>query len=310
MKKLSCILLSGIALISLNNLAYATEIGVAWLGKSSMADRVLAGVQETLTDKFPDAKLEIKSALDTKEELDAAVKGFETSKDGIIVLRSNGSAYLSGYQPSVPTFIGGGNNPVALGVMKNANAPEGNITGVTYAIPLEDPLASFMAIGGVSSFLLLSQANYASSPMDWAATKTGCDALGITCEQALVGSVEELSDVVSANKDKYDAFILGNQSLIFSNAKAATAAAGQKPVFSYAEKGVEEGALAGIVADDNKLGRMLGDSIVSVLGEKKSISEVPVKVDEAPRVIINFTTVASLGIDVPGDFLNIAEIIE
>lgn len=309
--KLAIALLSTVSIGIVTSHAFAVDVGVVWQGKSSMASTILSGIQEQLAESNADIKLEVMEAVETQEDLDKAVKAFETSKQGIIVLRSNGSAYLAGNQPSIPTFIGGGNHPEALGVMKDMKAPEGNITGVTYALPLEGPLQSFMSITPeVSSFLLLSQTNYPSSPIDWKGTKSACEALEIECAQAFAASRDELIKVVEENVGKYDAFILGNQSTVFSNADAVVSASGGKPVFSYAEKGVAGGALGGIVADDRKLGHMLAKSVVSVLIDQKSIKSVPVKMDDEPRVIINMTAVGELGIDLPADIFEIAEFVE
>jgi putative ABC transport system substrate-binding protein len=43
----------------------------------------------------------------------------------MVILRSNGAKWLGENLPSVPTFIGGCNNPVQLGSLKNMQAPEG-----------------------------------------------------------------------------------------------------------------------------------------------------------------------------------------
>lgn len=54
----------------------AQEIGVAWMGKSSMASAVLAGAQERLKEIAPTIRLDIHGELGSVEEMDAVVKGF------------------------------------------------------------------------------------------------------------------------------------------------------------------------------------------------------------------------------------------
>ena len=291
--------------------SFAAEVGVVWKGKSGMAERVLAGVQERLDEDSAGIKLEIHKAVESDEEFEAIINSYQDSKKGMIVLRSNGAKYLGKNPPSIPAFIGATNHPQALGAVENMDAPEGNITGVTYYLPLEGPLQSFMTMApGVESFLLITQPGHPSSEIDWKGTKEGCEAIGIKCEQAGAADHEQLAAIMDREAGNYDAFILGNQSAIFSGASIVVEAADGKPVFSYSETGVNDGALGGIAPSDHKLGRMLAESVVAVLVEDKPVSAVPVKTDPEPSVLVNMNTAGALGIEVPFQVLNSAKIIE
>ena len=71
------------------------------------------------------------------------------------------------------------------------------------------------------------------------------------------------------------------------------------PIFSYADRPVKAGAVAGIAADDRKLGAMLAESVVDVLVNGKPISQVPVKMDPNPKLTINEPMMLSLGLKFP-----------
>ena len=292
--------------------AETVNIGVAWAGKSSMAERVLNGFKQRLKALNVDADIELKGALPSIEALDATVKEFEAeNKDGLVILRSNGSAYLGKNPPNIPTFIGGGNKPSELGSVKNMDAPEGNVTGVTYFLPLEIPLEAYLAFTpDVKSFLLINQTNYSSSPIDWNGTKAACEPLELKCENATISSREELIDLVKDKKGQYDAFILGNQAEAYGNADAVIDLVGNKPVYSYAAKGVDLGALGGVIADDEKLGAMMADSLVDVLINGKAISKTPIKTDPEPTIMVNETTMKKLGLRIPTEILSVAEIVQ
>ncbi len=113
----------------------AQDIGVAWVGKSGMANRVLAGFEETIKKAGSDIKIEYKKELAGLDDLKATVEAWQKDKKGMVILRSNGAKWLGKNPPQVPTFIGGCNHPVQLGAVKSLDSPEGNITGVTYFIP-------------------------------------------------------------------------------------------------------------------------------------------------------------------------------
>jgi putative ABC transport system substrate-binding protein len=291
--------------------ALATDLGIAWMGESGMTNRVMTGFQERMAEIAPDVNLDIRPELTSEEELEAAVADFEANMDGMVILRSTGSEYLAANPPSIPTFIGGGNHPPTLGVLQNMDAPEGNVTGVTYFIPHEVPLQSYMALlPSVDSIMLLVQEGHPGGPVDEEGVLEACGSLGIACDVTYVASSDELAAAVSENADAYSAFLLGNTRLTMDDAAVAVEAAGDVPVFAFNAGPVEQGALAGYVADDHKLGRMLADAVVEVLIEGTPIADVAVGTDESPLLYVNMSTAQRLGIEIPFQMLSTATIIE
>jgi len=80
------------------------------------------------------------------------------------------------------------------------------------------------------------------------------------------------------------------------------------PMFSYADKPVKSGAVAGIAADDIKLGAMLAESVVDVMVRDKPIAQVPVKLDPQPKLTVNDGMMRSLGFNFPEAILKEATI--
>ena len=103
---------------------------------------------------------------------------------------------------------------------------------------------------------------------------------------------------------------MGNQSRIFDNTDVIIENNSETPLFSYAAKGVAKGAAGGVIADDHKLGGMLADSLVDVIINGKKVSEVPVKIDDEPVLMVNIKAITRYDLDFPASLLNVAEIIE
>ena len=97
--------------------------------------------------------------------------------------------------------------------------------------------------------------------------------------------------------------------MIIDNAKAVLAAAGSKPVFTYHEKAVKDGALIGMTASNEKLGGLLADAVAGVLKGRK-IADTPVILDTAPILYINMNSVQALGVQVPVEMLGSANLIQ
>ena len=67
--------------------ANATDIGVAWAGKSGMAKRVTAGFDQGMKEMAPDIKIEYQKELGSIDDLAVVVGKWEKEKSGMVLLR-------------------------------------------------------------------------------------------------------------------------------------------------------------------------------------------------------------------------------
>ena len=286
------------------------EVGVAWEGKSGMTKRVMSGVTEYLEKNAPQIKLEIAPELEDTAALDKAVKSYEKSKKAMLVLRSNGVKYLKENPTSLPTFIGGCNDPKELGIINNVEAPEGNITGVTYALAAEVQFETFVAIlPKMESIMLLVEKGHPGTVIDQQQIKAVCAKLKIKYNETICETKEQIVDAVKANSGKVSAFIIGNQAMVFDNTKDIVAAAGNVPALCSQSKPVSAGALCGFAADDVKLGKMLAAQLVEVVVNGKAVKDIPIGYDSKPQLFINVDTAEKLKIEIPFQVLKAAKVV-
>ncbi len=291
--------------------AQSIKLGYAWAGKSGMANRVTKGFDKAIKSMAPQIQIEYQKSLPDIKTLTMVIAGFEKSKKGMVILRSNGAKHLGKNAPAIPTFIGGCNHPGQLGAIRNLNAPEGNITGVTYFLPMKTQFEVFQAIlPDMNSLVLLGDKNNPSSAVDRAETEKICGKLSLKCSYQLVSGKDKILNAVKSLQGKYSAFVIGNQAEVMALTAQIVDLAGKTPVLSYSSKPVKSGALGGFVADDEKLGMMLAESVIEVLVNGMSIKSVPVKVDPEPRFFLNATTASKLSIDIPYEIIESAEVIE
>ena len=275
------------------------DVGVAWQGKSEMPVRVLAGVQNALNEHAPWIRLEIREELVDLTALEAAITDFESSKQAMIILRSNGVELLGQRSVAIPAFIGGANNPVELGVAESLTRPKANITGVTYYLPGRLKLEALYQVYPVMTrYLLLVETGHSSSLIDVAETTEAAMAMGLSGRTVFCATVDDaISAIRTAEPD--EVIFLGVQALLMDNAAVLMEAAGDRTVFSHSEQAVEQGALAGIVADDHKLGRMLGMMLIDHLVNGRAINQMPILIDPEPRLRLNHSTVERLRNQIP-----------
>lgn len=309
---LACFMLMICSLSAEEKIGAGKKIGVLWTTKSVMADRVLEGALKQLEIKAPGLEFEFKKELENDAAVDPVYQQWLKEKNALIFLRSDGAKYMKNNPPTIPAFIGACNSPDQLGAITNLNAPEGNMTGVTYFIKAIQHLKLYKSIfPNMKSIGLLLMKGHAGTPVDQSETQAACKELGLEYNEVIMEKVEELEPTVSELAKKVDLLIIGNQKLVMDNSGIIVKAAGERPVVSYAEAPVtRKDALIGLVASDEKLGRMLADSLVEVVINGKPVSSVPVKLDDQPRILLCLDKMKQWKVNIPLNILKIAEKIE
>jgi putative ABC transport system substrate-binding protein len=283
------------------------ELGILWSSKSSMADRVYAGMAQVLQAKAPQIRIEVRPALRDDTAAALVYAEWQATKQGIVVLRSAGARLLVEKPPRIPCFIGAANSPVELGLMQDLNRPDGLVTGVTYYLPYHQHLDAFRLIWpDLRKIGLLLQQGHPSTPIDEKGTIEAGNALGII---TIVQRCSAKNDLATATKALQDAgaqvIIIGNQNLIFDNATLVSQSAGKIPVLSFSDKPIAaKQVVGGLGVDDFYLGQKLGEAVIAVLVDRKPVAEIPVATDPAPRLRLVMERVRALGIQVPLSVLN------
>lgn len=286
-----------------------------WVGKSGMAKRVATGFVWRMKELAPNVELIQHRELDGMASAERIFKEAETSSNGIVFLRSNGAEFLGrlASPPNVPCFVGGCNNPLELGAVKNLNAPEGMITGVTYFIPYEKRFEAIRSLfPNVKSVCLLLQKGHPSTPIEQAGTNAQCKRHGMAYHEVVADNVGQLVEGARHLSGQVDLFIISSTALVIDNLMSILGIANpsKKPVFSYANHRTEKGATAELAANDEKLGKMLAESVVEIVVKGTPISKVPVKLDTDPMIIVNRSMVSALGLTIPEAVLRRGKVVE
>ena len=71
------------------------NVGILWVGKASMQDRVLKGFMQRIRALAPSIHVEVKPRLKDFEEASFVVERYAKQKDAIVFLRSSGSKFLA-----------------------------------------------------------------------------------------------------------------------------------------------------------------------------------------------------------------------
>jgi putative tryptophan/tyrosine transport system substrate-binding protein len=285
-----------------NSHAGPKKIAVIWDGKSIMPNNVNSAFLPRLRQLAPDVQVEVHRQLKDIQEAERVFRDCETRVDGIVFLRSSGAEFLAKAKPKIPCFIGACNNPVDLGAVKNLNAPEGNITGVTYFIPYDKRFDIITALfPGIKSIGLLVERGHPSGPIEQKGTQQEAARRGFRYQEVVASDLNQLMEGTRKLAGTVDLLIVTNTRLVMDNTVSLLQISNpaKTPLFSYADTPVKSGAVAGLAADDFKLGSLLADSVFDVVVKGKPVSQVPVRMDPDPRISINDSIVRTLGLKFP-----------
>lgn len=289
------------------------KVAVMWEGKSGMQKRIQSGFHERMRQIAPDVGITSRREIKGFERAEKIFREFAQTHDAVIFQRSSGAEFLAKADPKIPCFVAGCNNPKLLGVIQNLDAPEGVITGVTYFIPYEKRVNAIKSLfPQVKSVALLLEKGHPIVSIERNGTRSACERLGLAYHEVVASNSDEMVRGTEALAKKVDLFIISNTRLAIDNSPALVAVQNRSkiPFFSYPGGKARYGVLAEMAADDVKLGRMLADSVVDVVVEGKAISQVPVKMDPDPKLVINKTALNNLGIKIPDDMRSRAEFVE
>lgn len=295
--------------------AEQTKVVLMWVGKAGMPKRVSTGFIQKMKQIAPNVEIIQYRELKDTEEATRIFKQAEATANGIVFLRSSGAEFLGKLEGNlkVPCFVGACNNPQDLGTVKNLDAPEGMVTGVTYHVPYAKRFDTMLGLfPNVKSVALFLEKGHPASSIDREGTKLECAKRRIAYHEVTASNLDQVRDGAKQLGGKVDLFIMGSVGLVLDNLSTLLAIANQHktPIFSYAADRAEKGATAELAANDDELGQMLAESVVDVVVNKKPISKVPVKLDPNPDLVINEAMINSLGIKVPEALMSRARLVK
>lgn len=287
-------------------------VALIWEGRAEMANRVTMGFLAKVRTLSPGLEIKQYRQLKNIQEAEKVFQECENTTDGIVFLRSSGAQFLASINPKVPCFVGGCNNPVELGVIKNLNSPEGKVTGVTYFIPYEKRFEIIMSLfPQIKSVGILLEKGHPGSPIEAEGTRGQCKRLGIAYNEVVASDLNSLIEGTKKLAATVGLIIIPSNRLVSDNITNLLSIlnVSKTPTFSFADAPVKSGAVAGVAADDVKLGELLAESVVDVVIKRKPISQVPVKMDPDPQISINESMMKNLGLKFPDTVLKKATLV-
>jgi putative ABC transport system substrate-binding protein len=201
----------------------------------------------------------------------------------------------------IPIVFAAVSNPVEAGLVKDPSKPEGNVTGVSNSIPVQDIMElSKVLTPEVQTYGFLYNSSEINSAASIDNTKAYCDAEGIPYKEVTITSTADIQQAVSSLTGQVDAFFTPNDNMVASAMATYSQVATEAglPIYVGADSMVADGGLATVGIDYNLLGEQTGRMIARIINGE-AIGDNPVETVSEYANVINVEIAERLNISIP-----------
>lgn len=256
-----------------------------------------------------DGRIEVdyKNAQGDFNNINAIINQFVGDQVDYIVPIATGPAQAaSAATQTIPIVFAAVSYPVEAGLIKSMGTSEGNVTGVSNAIGVEEIFGLAQTLTpDAKTFGFIYSSGEVNAASSIQRAKEYCDANGLAyVEKAIAGS-GELLQAAQSLEGKVDAIFVPNDNTIASSMPTLAAQAIQSglPVYAGADSMVKDGGFATVGIDYDILGKQVA-AMLSRLIDGQTIAQNPVEVVGEYARVINTTTAKGIGIELPQDLLD------
>lgn len=282
-------------------------VGLIQLTEHPSLDEIAAAIQAQLsaqaTERGITIDVDLQNAQGDTSTINTICQQFVASDVDLIIAiatpaAQGAAAAIDG--TDIPLIFSAVTDPVAAELVDSIEAPGGNITGTSDAIPVEKIFALAAELTpDVKSFGLLYNTSEVNSVSVIEETKAYLDAQGISYTE---GAVTTTADVqISA------ANLFASCDAVFSPIDNTVASAmavvadeaikAGKPMYVAADSMVADGGLATVGVNYTNLGTQTADMALKVL-DGTSPADIPVEVLKDNSVVVNTETAEAINVDV------------
>lgn len=289
----------------------AVTVGLIQLMEHPSLDEIRGAITARLEEKAAENGLAIEVKYQNGQgdpnTINTICQQFVASKVDVIVAIATPAAQgaaTAAEASGIPVVFSAVTDPVAAGLVDNIDAPGGNITGTSDAVPVEKIFALAEELTpGMKSFGLLYNPGEDNSLSVIADVKTYLDGKNISYQDGAVTTPGEVQTAARNLLEKCDAVFSPTDNTVASAMAvlADEAIKAKKPVYVAADSMVADGGLATVGVNYTNLGSQTADMVLKILTGTPA-GEIPVEVLRDNAVVVNAETAAALGITVPADY--------
>ncbi len=203
-------------------------------------------------------------------------------------------------------------DPVGAGLVKDAAAPEGNITGVSDYVDPSGQIDEFLKLyPDVKTFGVLYSTSEQNSQVQVEELEKTLNEKGLSLEKVGVNNVNDITQAIASLAGKIDALFALTDNLVANAAPIVSENLLQNniPSLSSEEGQVKEGLLMSEGVNYKAQGAQTADMAIKIL-KGEEIKNLPVEENKVNTKLVNGETAERLGLDLSNPIFEGAEIIK
>lgn len=291
------------------------KIGIAKIVQHVALDEVEKGIIDSIEAAGIEADFDLQNANgDVNTAAQIANKYKAEKVDVAVGIATPVAMALANAIKDKPVVFGTVTDPLAAGLVTTLDHGEGNVTGMSDAIPTGEHIKLFKKIAGIKTLGYIYTSNEANSVSSLKLVEDACKENGMSLVTQSITTSAEVKQAAEAIINRVDGIYLTTDNTVFSALPALVSVFenAKKPVFS----GDVTGALSGgcfMASGFNyyKAGRATGDMVVSILKGAKP-DEIPVRFMTEPSdsdLLFDLDAAKNCGIKIPEEYLKAANYI-
>jgi len=293
-------------------LAQSATISVSQFVEHPALDAVLKGFQDYLKEKGVDATYKIHNAQANMSTATQIAQQMVGEKADLLVAIATPSAQTCAQALSKapadlkrPFLFTAVTDPVAAGLVKDLNKPEGGITGVSDLLPIEKHIKMVLTYDpNIKTLGLLYNAGEANSKATISSVKALREKLGFKTVEATASKTADVYQAAKSLVGRVDAVFIPTDNTIISALESVIKVGVQNklPIFAADVDSVKRGAVAAMGFDYYKHGYQTGAIAEKILGGAKP-EDIPVEFQKDLQLHINANFSRQMGLTPPKELL-------
>ncbi|MBD5399707.1 MAG: ABC transporter substrate-binding protein [Treponema sp.] len=292
-----------------------TKIGIAKIVQHIALDDIERGVIDVVKEAGIDAKFDLQNANGDVGTAAQIASQFKAEKVDVAVgIATPIALALANTLKEIPVVFGTVTDPLGAGLVTTLEHGEGNVTGMSDAIPTDQHIRLFAEVAGIKTLGYIYTSNEDNSSSSLELVKKGCEEAGIALVTQSITKSDEVKQAAEAIVNRVDGVYLSTDNTVFSAISALVDVFGKakKPIFSGDVTAAREGGIF-IASGFNyyKAGRATGEMVVAIL-QGALPSEMPIRFMTEPSdsdFLIDLDVAAHCGIALSDELIDSANLI-
>ncbi|MCR5723522.1 MAG: ABC transporter substrate-binding protein [Treponema sp.] len=277
-------------------------IGIAKIVQHVALDDVERGIIDVINESGIQVRYDQQNANgDVNTAAQIASKYKDERVDLAVGIATPVALALANTLRDIPVVFGTVTDPLGAGLVTTLEHGEGNITGMSDAVPTVQHIAQFAAVAGIKTLGYIYTNNEANSISSLNLVKEGCEKAGLKLVTQAITNSSEVKAAAEAIADRVDGIYLTTDNTVFSALASLVQVFGKakKPIFSADVTGAQAGGIL-MASGFNyyKAGRATGELCVQIL-KGTSPAEIPVRFMTEPSdsdLLLNLDVAKECGI--------------